>query len=124
MPRAAPTIPRKRTAAPERPITDLTDSGLYIVMKIRTQNPKDDDFHWGLYLYRAAKISGNKYHVIGSPGSWRTDHEDTAGVFKSTFLVGLFQVAIVPRDREQEMDALIRQDDCRLNDIDGLNCVV
>lgn len=65
-----------------------------------------------------------KYHVRGMGEGWMADHANTLGVFKSNFLVGLFQLANIPDSLGDRAKDLITQEDSMLNSIPGNTCLV
>lgn len=103
-------------------LEDLEFGGLYIVTFVRSDPPKPNDFHWGLYLHRDAKVGGTKYHVRGFAGNWLADHAIEAGVFKSFLLIGLCQIARIRLESMESVDSTFRTYDGQLNQIPGLTC--
>lgn len=75
------------------PLSDLTINGLYVILFVRDSPPDENDFHWGLYFHTHPDNGGTKYHIQGQRNGWLPDHGPTAGVFKSSLLVGLFEIA-------------------------------
>lgn len=104
-------------------LSNLKVNGLYIILFIRAHPPPKNDFHWGLYLHRHPDDGGTKYHVKQQGSGWIADHGNTAGVFKSFLLVGLFRIADVPMGLEAQVDQTIRTYDNQLNQ-PGISCRV
>ena len=100
---------------------DLIHNGLYIILFVRDQTPKPDDFHWGLYTHNNTGKDGTKFHIKGREGHWMADHGVTKGVFKSFLLVGLIRIANIPTELESHAEGLIRSYDHKLNEM-GITC--
>lgn len=122
------TAARERAALIKREQDDallnLPMNGLFIVLHIRSDPPRQNDFHWGLYFH-ANRLSGVKYHITNVGGSgWIPDHGQTSGVFKSLFLCALIQIAIVPEAEHPRVDQVIRCHDNDVNTIHEVTCRV
>lgn len=105
-------------------LANLPLNALFVVLHIRSDPPRQNDFHWGLYFH-IHRQGGIKYHMRNVGGSgWIPDHGSTSGVFKSLFLCALIQVAIVPETKHRQADQLIRSHDGDVNSIPGVTCRV
>ncbi|THZ11311.1 hypothetical protein D6C90_10528 [Aureobasidium pullulans] len=71
----------------------LEPNGLYVLLFIRDDPPKLNDFHWGLYLH---------------------SNSDTG--------VGLFQIARIPAGATNDVDIIFKTYDQQLNQLPGLTC--
>ncbi|OJD10819.1 hypothetical protein ACJ73_09685 [Blastomyces percursus] len=105
--------------AQEDALARLPLNTLYIVLWIRSDPPRPNDFHWGYYFHTTPRL-GLKYHVNG----WITDHGSTGGVFKSNFLCVLVEIASVPPAKHSHLDQVIRSRDRDLNSIPDVTCRV
>ncbi|KAL4881775.1 hypothetical protein BJY04DRAFT_188099 [Aspergillus karnatakaensis] len=81
--------PRERAAmikrAQEDQLAQLPVNNLYIVLWIRDDPPRPNDFHWAYYFHTISS-RGTKYHVKDIGNGWIADHAPTGGIFKSLFL--------------------------------------
>lgn len=105
-------------------LASLPVRGLFIVLWIRSDPPGPNDFHWGLYFHRSGTDGGTKYHITNLSRGWINDHGSTKGVFKSSFLCVLIQIATIPLQAVVQMDGIARSKDRELNQIPGLTCRV
>ncbi|KEQ61992.1 uncharacterized protein M437DRAFT_50550 [Aureobasidium melanogenum CBS 110374] len=103
-------------------LKDLEPNSLHILIFLRDDPPKPDDYHWALYLHQNADLAGTKYHVRGSAGRWLADHAVAKGVLKDFLLVGLVQIATIPPDFMDNVDSIFRTYDNQVNQIPGLTC--
>ena len=103
---------------------ELVVGGIYVVLFIRDDPPKPNDFHWGLYVHTEAK-AGYKYHIKNMTNGWIADHARSGGVFKSLFLTGLFHIATTQLDKAtfNKIDGIMKTYDSRLNTA-GTTCRV
>lgn len=104
---STPTTARERAAnikkQQENALAKLSTNALFIVLWIRSDPPRQNDFHWG-YYFHASPQGGSKYHMKNIGGGWIPDHGPTGGVFKSNFLCVLIQVAMVPESARNTLD--------------------
>ncbi|EMF09345.1 uncharacterized protein SEPMUDRAFT_166072 [Sphaerulina musiva SO2202] len=123
-----PLSSRERSARIRRlqdlALASLPVRGLFIVLWIRSDPPGPNDFHWGLYFHRSGTDGGTKYHITNLSRGWINDHGSTKGVFKSSFLCVLIQIATIPLQAVVQMDGIARSKDRELNQIPGLTCRV
>ena len=111
----------KRTQ--EEALARLPLNALYIVLYIRSDPPRPNDFHWGYYFHTSPR-GGLKYHMRNLGGGWIPDHGTTGGVFKSNFLCVLIQIANVPLAKHSLLDQIMRSHDGDVNSIPGVTCRV
>ncbi|CAG7957913.1 unnamed protein product [Penicillium salamii] len=127
MSQPTPTTARERATLikkqQEEALARLPLNALFIVLWIRSDPPRQDDFHWGYYFHTSA-MGGTKYHVKNLGRGWIPDHGPTGGVFKSNFLCALVQVAIVPGTVCGQLDQIMRSHDSDVNSIPGVTCRV
>ncbi|KAJ5778484.1 hypothetical protein N7520_001730 [Penicillium odoratum] len=125
MSQPAPTTARERATIIKKQQEDalarLPLNSLFIVLWIRSDPPRQNDFHWGHYFHTSA-MGGTKYHMRNLGGGWMPDHGPTGGVFKSNFLCVLVQVAIVPGTLYGQLDQTMRSHDGDVNSIPGVTC--
>jgi hypothetical protein len=107
----------------EEALARLPLHGLFIVLWIRKDPPRQNDFHWG-YYYHAFPKKGLKYHIQNLGSGWIPSHGETAGVFKSIFLCVLIQIATIPEKARNILDQLMRSHDGELYQIPGVTCRV
>ncbi|THW08276.1 hypothetical protein D6D23_05232 [Aureobasidium pullulans] len=100
----------------------LEPNGLYVLLFIRDDPPKVNDFHWGLYLHSNSDTGGMKYHIRNSGGGWLPDYAIAGDVLKSFLLVGLFQIARIPAGATNDVDIIFKTYDQQLNQLPGLTC--
>ncbi|KAF2463838.1 uncharacterized protein BDR25DRAFT_347000 [Lindgomyces ingoldianus] len=105
-------------------LESLQNNGLFVILFLRTSPHTTNNFHWGLYLHRFGKRGGTKYHIKQQGAGWITDHGNTAGVFKSFLLVGLFQIATIRDGWEDYVDQQLRTYDSSLNNSPNITCRV
>lgn len=115
----ATTIKEKQ----EEALSNLQLNSLFIVLYIRTDPPKQNDFHWA-YYFHIKPSSGVKYHVSSLSGGWLAEHASKSAIFKEGFLCALVQIATVPEEAQARLDALMRSHDGDLNSIPGVTCRV
>lgn len=105
--------------------TSLEPGGLYILLYIRHDPPIKDNFHWALYLHEDHLTGGTKYHVREQGSGWIIGHGPITEVLQEFLLVGLFQIATVPKGLEGHVDEKLRTYDASLNTaIPGITCRV
>lgn len=123
----APTTARERAATIKKQQEDalarLPPNALFIVLWIRSDPPRQNDFHWGYYFHSGPQ-GGTKYHMKNIGGGWIPDHGPTGGVFKSNFLCVLIQVATIPETARSSLDQIMRSHDGDVNNIPGVTCRV
>lgn len=107
----------------EEALANLPQNALFIVLWIRSDPPRQNDFHWGYYFHTGPQ-GGVKYHMKNIGGGWIADHGPTGGVFKSNFLCVLIQVATLPQTARNTLDELMRSRDADVNMIPGVTCRV
>ncbi|KAE8404950.1 hypothetical protein BDV37DRAFT_100279 [Aspergillus pseudonomiae] len=105
----------------EEALAQLPLNTLYIVLYIRSDPPRANDFHWGYYFHQTTS-GGSKYHMRNLGGGWIPDHGPTSGVFKSNFLCVLIQIANVPEPKHAILDQTMRSRDDDVNQIPGVTC--
>ncbi|OAX82370.1 hypothetical protein ACJ72_03287 [Emergomyces africanus] len=104
-------------------LSHLPLNTLYIVLYIRSDPPRENDFHWGFYVH-THPFGGSKYHIRNLGSGWIPDHGPTGGVFKSNFLCVLVQIADVPEAKTPQLDQIMRSLDPSINAIPGISCRV
>lgn len=97
--------------------------GLFIVLYIRGDPPKEGDFHWAFYVHTSA-TAGVKYHATGSPNTWMASHGSSSNVLKEFLLCVLIQVGQIPPSELDKVDRVMKTHDGELNTIPGLTCRV
>ncbi|EEQ34852.1 hypothetical protein McanMca71_001940 [Microsporum canis] len=107
----------------EEALRSLPPNSLYIVLYIRSDPPEPNNFHWGFYSHYN-ETGGCKYHMRNLGDGWIADHGPTAGVFKSTFLCVLIQIASIPPEKRSLLDQIMRSHDGNTNSIPGMSCRV
>ncbi|KAK2810171.1 hypothetical protein FQN50_003141 [Emmonsiellopsis sp. PD_5] len=126
-PSSTPKTPREGAAeikrAPEQALSRLALNTLYIVLYIRFDPPRQNDFHWGFYFHTHS-TGGSKYHIRNLGNGWIPDHGPSGGVFKSNFLCVLIQIALVPEAKKPQLDQIMRSLDSNINAIPGVSCRV
>ncbi|RAL01567.1 uncharacterized protein BO80DRAFT_424771 [Aspergillus ibericus CBS 121593] len=107
----------------EEALKRLPLNTLYIVLWIRSDPPRLNDFHWGYYFHKLSS-GGTKYHMTNLGGGWIPDHGLTGGVFKSNFLCVLVEIATIPPAQHDQVDQIMRFHDGDINSIPGVTCRV
>ncbi|KAJ5492700.1 hypothetical protein N7539_001446 [Penicillium diatomitis] len=124
---SAPKTARERAALIKKQQEDalaaLPLNALFIVLWIRSDPPRPNDFHWGYYFHTNSQ-GGVKYHMRNIGGGWMPDHGPTGGVFKSNFLCVLIQVGTIPEAARNTLDQTMRSHDGDVNTIPGVTCRV
>ncbi|KAJ5808726.1 hypothetical protein N7474_009995 [Penicillium riverlandense] len=124
---SAPKTARERAAIIKKQQEDalarLPLNALFIVLWIRSDPPRQNDFHWGYYLHTGSQ-GGVKYHMRNMGSGWMPDHGSTGGVFKSNFLCVLIQVATIRETARNTLDQIMRSHDGDVNQIPGVTCRV
>lgn len=86
----------------------LHPESLYIVLHSQY---RAGSYHWGLYYHRAGgtrRPYGRKFHIKNEgTGRWMADYQDSYGVLRSNFLIGLIRIATIPTSRFDYMKSLI-----------------
>ncbi|PYH75179.1 uncharacterized protein BO88DRAFT_356220 [Aspergillus vadensis CBS 113365] len=122
-----PTSARERALAikksQEDALSRLPLNTLFIVLYIRSDPPRLNDFHWGYYFHDTAQ-GGWKYHMRNLGSGWIPDHGQTGGVFKSNFLCTLVEIASVPVAKQEQLHQIMRSRDGDVNSIPGVTCRV
>lgn len=96
---------------------------LFIVLWIRSDPPRQNNFYWGFYFHTSPQ-GGFKYDMRNIGGGWIPDHGLTGGVFKSNFLCALIQIATVPEASRDSLDRIMRSHDGDVNTIPRVTCRV
>ncbi|KAK2761589.1 hypothetical protein FQN54_001417 [Arachnomyces sp. PD_36] len=124
---SAPKTAKEKAAenkrAQEEALSRLPLNTLYVVLYIRSDPPRENDFHWG-YYFHTHPTGGSKYHVRNLGSGWMPDHGPTGGVFKSNFLCVLVQIAVVPDARKAQLDQIMCSLDANINAVPGISCRV
>ncbi|EEH03886.1 conserved hypothetical protein [Histoplasma capsulatum G186AR] len=107
----------------EEALRSLALGSLYIVLYLRSDPPRPNDFHWG-YYFHTIPSGGTKYHVKNLGSGWITEHGSTTGLFKSNFLCVVVQIAAVAEAKYAQVDQIMRTHDGKLNSIPGISCRV
>ncbi|PYI23212.1 hypothetical protein BO99DRAFT_470967 [Aspergillus violaceofuscus CBS 115571] len=107
----------------EEALSRLPLNTLFIVLWIRSDPPRPNDFHWGYYFHNTVQ-GGWKYHMKNMSGGWIPDHGATSGVFKSNFLCTLVEIASVPVAKQEQLHQIMRSRDGDVNSIPGISCRV
>ncbi|KAJ5807989.1 hypothetical protein N7474_009258 [Penicillium riverlandense] len=119
--------PRELAAAikkkQEEALSNLQLNSLSIVLYIRADPPKPNDFHWA-YYFHIKPSSGVKYHVSNLSGGWLAEHASKSAIFKEGFLCALVQIATVPEEAHARLDEIMRSHDGDINSIPGITCRV
>lgn len=119
-------------AQQEHASTLLVPNSLYIALYIRTDPPTANDFHWAFY-HRSqqqqpspnAKVAGGtKHEAVNNPQWWCVQHTSTGCLFKTAFLCVVIQIAEIAEARVPEMEAIMRERDDDVNEIEGVTCRV
>ncbi|KAF2114428.1 hypothetical protein BDV96DRAFT_576766 [Lophiotrema nucula] len=103
---------------------NLTTGGLNILLFIRDDPPKPDDYHWALY-HHTCPSSGTKYHIRNIGAGGLSDHARHAiqGTRNSSPpLVGFFYIGNIPVEVEECVDTKLRTYDRELNEMVGTTC--
>lgn len=104
-------------------LRNLSPNTLYIVLYLRSDPPEPNNFHWGFYFH-GEHVGGWKYHMRNLGDGWIADHGTSSGVFKSTFLCVLIQIADIPSAKRDQLDQIMRSRDGDVNSIPGMSCRV
>ncbi|KAI0021378.1 hypothetical protein F4780DRAFT_287222 [Xylariomycetidae sp. FL0641] len=93
----------------------LTTGGIYILLFIRDDPPKPNDFHWALYLHKG-EHGGLKWHISNlKSGYWIAEHTELRDPFKLFLLNGFFHIATIQLDQADRVDGVVRSYDNDLN---------
>lgn len=117
-------------ARQEHASTLLTPNSLSIALYIRADPPNANDFHWAFYHHHHqpspdAKVAGGtKHEAVNNSGGWCVEHASTGCIFKTAFLCVVIQIAEIGDVRVREMEAIMRERDDDVNEIDGVTCRV
>ena len=117
-----PPKPAALTRPNYRPLSDLKDNSLYLMLYVLKLG--EIKFHWGLYLHKDIEHGGTKYHAVGSPGKWMMDHGRTFGACSSRALIGMMRIASIPPAKFGELDKIITEEDSKWPEIPNFTCRV
>lgn len=118
---------------PDGVLSDMSDQigfeegAVYIVLHLRSTDPDDNTFHWGLYHhYQPTEDDalGYKYHVQNIGDNWMTDHSATSGILKSMALVVVVRIIrnILTANYVSQFQQLVRADHTNVNIIPSMPC--
>lgn len=110
-------------AAQEKALAQLPLNSLYVVLYIRSDPPRSNDFHWAYYLHTASR-GGTKFHVRNIGAGWISGHGQTCGIFKSAFLCVLIHITTIPHEKLDLVDQIMRSHDSNLNSMPNITCRV
>ncbi|TFK51766.1 hypothetical protein OE88DRAFT_1628741 [Heliocybe sulcata] len=82
----------------------LDVGGLYIMLFARAT---PNDYHWALY-HHTHPTKGTKWHIRNVSDVWMTDHNVIRDATKQFLLMGFLRIAVIPPERLEEADELIR----------------
>jgi hypothetical protein len=101
-------------------LNSISISSLYVVLSIRANPSRQDNFRWGFYLCKG-RDQRWMYNVRGFGSGWIADHEPMCGVLKSSLLCTTIQIATELRGNEEAVDQAIQSLDSGLNNIKCLS---
>ncbi|EPS94007.1 hypothetical protein FOMPIDRAFT_1135080 [Fomitopsis schrenkii] len=109
-------------------LNGFEEGAVYVVLHLRSTEPNDNSFHWGLYHHYRPKANaaiGYKYHIRNVGSNWLTDHGPTSGLLKSMALVVIVRIIrSVPADYVPQFQQLMQAEDAIVNTIPSVSCRV